>query len=861
MCYESPMKFSNVRKYLFLLTAFAALVIGLMLHSFKINHRIAAQYGPLSDAALQIKYEVTLSHLKFEEFISGDTSVRPEDLWEHLDRAQWFVHAMMEGGEGPAGPLIPLKDPVLDTHIQKTMAAVRTFRQMAVDRVRNRDHSGVGSTSEVVFDQNYDQMITLADGISTLVHQGAGRLLKRYRFLQFAMVGLIAVISVILGLIFYFFERRRTRDTREIQAREEYLRITLNSIGDGVIATDLKGNLVRINPIAEGLTGWTVQDAVGRPLEEVFEIVNAHTRNPAFNPVEHVLRTGNIAGLANHTVLISKTGTEYQIADSAAPIRDEHGNIFGVVLVFRDVTRDYLLRDQLEEQQAILQRAQAVARVGHWQMDLDRNPIFASTEACRIYGIDQDTEFSREVIDTIPLPEYRGDIAACIGGLCEASPRAELEFKIQRPRDLQILDIHVIAEYRADNRLISGIVQDITQRKEHETAISQLRQYLTNIIDSMPSLLIGVTPDKRITLWNNETAKETGLLAQEAVGRPLEAAIPRLASMVPLVDEAVAKQKVRYCRRRRRGTEDIPIYENVTIYPLVTNGVEGAVIRVDNVTEQVRMEEIMVQSEKMLSVGGLAAGMAHEINNPLAGILQTSSVMQERLRRIDMPANLRVAKEFNIDLEQIKTFMEQREIFKMLEAISMSGRRVAEIVENMLSFSRKSDGAFSSHYPDQLMDKIISLAEADYDLKKHYDFKRIKVVREYEPDLPMLPCQGGKIQQVLLNILSNAAQAMQENFQKNQGAPPQLVIRLKKESDRFLAIEIQDNGPGVPEAIQKRIFEPFFTTKSVGLGTGLGLSVSYFIITETHGGTLDLISTPGQGACFVIRLPIGLRLS
>src|SRR6056297_861488 len=135
--------------------------------------------------------------------------------------------------------------------------------------------------------------------------------------------------------------------TRKLQKRTESLRTTLNSIGDAVISTDLDGNIVRMNPIAEDLTGWTKDEALGSPINEVFNIVNAKTREIVDNPVDKVLEYGKIVGLANHTVLISKDGKEYQIADSGAPIKDQNNNITGVVLVFRDITEKYRNRQKI----------------------------------------------------------------------------------------------------------------------------------------------------------------------------------------------------------------------------------------------------------------------------------------------------------------------------------------------------------------------------------------------------------------------------------------------------------------------------------------------------------------------------------
>ena len=275
-----------------------------------------------------------------------------------------------------------------------------------------------------------------------------------------------------------------------------------------------------------------------------------------------------------------------------------------------------------------------------------------------------------------------------------------------------------------------------------------------------------------------------------------------------------------------------------------------------DITDRKRMEEIMVQNEKMLSVGGLAAGMAHEINNPLAGMIQTAEVMIKRLQaQPRIRANEKAALELGTSMETIDAFMNARGIPRMLTAIRESGQRVADIVSNMLSFARKSDTVVSSHDLNQLLDKTLELATTDYDLKKNYDFKKIEIKKEYDPDLPQVPCESAKIQQVLLNIFRNGAQAMQAAGVEN----PTFTIRTSLDRSRGkVCIEIKDNGPGMDEHEQKRIFEPFYTTKSVGLGTGLGLSVSYFIIVENHNGEMSVESRLGQGAKFFIFLPVSI---
>ncbi len=398
-----------------------------------------------------------------------------------------------------------------------------------------------------------------------------------------------------------------------------------------------------------------------------------------------------------------------------------------------------------------------------------------------------------------------------------------------------------------------GTNADITDLKMAQEELRRLRNYLSNIIDSMPSILVAVDGEGRVTQWNRQAAQATGLSFEAVRSRPLAQVFPRLAGEMARIRTAIRERRVISVPKVSRKMDRETRYEDVTIFPLVANGVEGAVIRVDDVTQQVRLEEMMIQSEKMLSVGGLAAGMAHEINNPLAGILQNASVLENRLLG-DIRANRKAAEAAGTTLSAIRHYLEQRKLPGMIENIRESGSRAAAIVRNMLSFARKSDRRFSSHDLGTLLDQTLELVRTDYDMKKQYDVKQIHIERAYDPLVPLVPCEASKLQQVFMNILKNGAEAMADV--KDASVPPAFVLRVSDDG-AWVRVEIQDNGPGMDETTRRRIFEPFFTTKPVGRGTGLGLSVSYFIVTEDHGGEMHVRAVEGGGTCFVIRLPKG----
>jgi PAS domain S-box-containing protein len=311
------------------------------------------------------------------------------------------------------------------------------------------------------------------------------------------------------------------------------------------------------------------------------------------------------------------------------------------------------------------------------------------------------------------------------------------------------------------------------------------------------------------------------------------------------------KYKIEYRIQKKNG-EVILIEDEGAFITDNTKQTPRALGTLKDITERDRTQEIISQTEKMLSVGGLAAGMAHEINNPLAAILQNTQIIQARLLS-DLSGNKRVANELDVTLDSIKEYCERRGLPESIDYIIDAGKRAAGIVDNLLSFSRHSETLFSPTDLSELIDRTVELAENDYELRKRIDFRKIRIIRDYQKGMPTVLCERSKIQQVILNLLQNSAHAIAERNEDED--THQITIRLRQK-EKMAVLEVEDDGVGMEENVRKRAFDPFFTTKEVGLGTGLGLSVSYFIITKNHNGLMEVESTPDTGTTFTITLPI-----
>jgi nitrogen fixation/metabolism regulation signal transduction histidine kinase len=405
------------------------------------------------------------------------------------------------------------------------------------------------------------------------------------------------------------------------------------------------------------------------------------------------------------------------------------------------------------------------------------------------------------------------------------------------------------------NMMADSVQTSIEKLEESKSKVEDsnvsLRSLLSNVVDSMPSIIIGIDVQQRITLWNNEAEKASEKDDSDIEGEKLYEVFPMLLEVKGLIENSIAKGIIEKEEKLKLNLNEDVFYFDVTIYPLMEKEIIGAVIRIDNITKRVHMQEVVIQSKKMLSVGGLAAGMAHEINNPLAGIMQNAQLALNRMTQ-SLPQNEKVALESGTTIEAINKYIEKRKIISLIDNIRIAGGNAAKIVENMLSFAKKGDAQKSNLDAVEIIQKVIELARNDYDLKKNYDFRKILISCEFETEPFGIFCEESKILQVLFNIIRNAAEIMHDS--KNSSESPRILIRTFK-AEGMAQIEIEDNGPGMDEITQNRIFEPFFTTKDVDQGTGIGLSLSYFIIVDDHGGEMTVQSKLGQGTTFIIRLP------
>ncbi|MCK9289779.1 MAG: response regulator [Acholeplasmataceae bacterium] len=417
-------------------------------------------------------------------------------------------------------------------------------------------------------------------------------------------------------------------------------------------------------------------------------------------------------------------------------------------------------------------------------------------------------------------------------------------------KDVQEYDIsfesfdEIYILYNAFEQKRKEIFEYIVQIKNTNLEILKIKQYLKNIINSMPSMLISINDEGIINEWNEAAVRYFGINAIDALGKNLWDILPHLSKFKENCNDSIDENMVFEYKREliKNGEEK---FMDVSIFPLTENGEKSTAIRLDDITKLERTEQMLRQSQKMETIGTLAGGIAHDFNNVLGGIIGTMSLIKLRVKGSE-------------DLNIIKD-----KLLEYIVIIDKCSIRASDMVNNLLTLSRKQESNFTYFDLNMAINSIEKISKNTFDKSINLDFK-------YYPEECIIYADINQIEQSLLNVCVNAAHAMtiMKKQETTQGGVLSVQIDkiimdkhlYKKHPEAFInkeywIISVSDTGVGIENSIINKIFDPFFTTKEKGKGTGLGLSMVYSII-QLHNGFIDLYSELNRGTTVNIYLPV-----
>ena len=641
----------------------------------------------------------------------------------------------------------------------------------------------------------------------------------------------LGLYLITCSAVIWFAYVVRVAQRRAVE-REDVLRVTLGSIGDAVITTDAQGAVALLNPVAETLTGWMQREAAGQRLETIFRIVNETTREPAENPIARVLSTGATAGLANHTVLIARDGTERTIDDSAAPIRDTSGRIVGCVLVFRDVTdRRRLEIDNAERYRIARMLASIVESSDDAIIAKSLDGVIQSwnVAAERIFGYTAEEAVGRNIALIIP-PERVAEENHIIGRLRKGERVDHFE-TVRRRKDGTRVDVSLtISPIRdAGGKVIgaSKIARDITARKQAEELLRENEERLRLALET-----------GKLGVWewdvrNDHISWTDSLHALHGVARDdFGASLDAMVALVHPDDRGRVSEAIERSlnegapyelefRTVKPGGEVIWIFTSATVTRHDGRAVRMIGATMD-ITDRKRAEDALKTADRRKDE--FLAVLAHELRNPLAPIRNAAQVLL-------MKASSDEDKKWS------------------REVIGRQVHHMARLLDDLLDVSRLALNRFELRKERiELAEVIQSAVETSRPL---VDAGKLELVVDIPRNPVHIHADPVRLAQVFSNLLNNAAKY----------TDPGGHIRLSAErGEAEIVVSVKDDGIGISADALPRIFDMFSQAKPAlersqgGLGIGLALARG---LVELQGGKIEAHSAgAGTGSEFIVRFPL-----
>jgi len=652
-----------------------------------------------------------------------------------------------------------------------------------------------------------------------------------------------------------------------LRESEEKLAVTLNSIGDAVISTDAEANVMRMNPVAEQLTGWTQAEATGRPVEEVFHIINQETRQSSKIPVMATLALGTVQGLANHTILIARDGSERAIADSCAPIRDRDGRVVGAVLVFRDVTEEYAAQQALRDSTALIETILKTVVDGIITLQASNGCIETANPAAeRMFGYSAAELIGRTFSTLIPelaqgttrpsLEHYSASLEARAIGL------GREVVGLRRDGSAFPLEIAASEMWLGGQRYFTGILRDVTARKQAEVALLKAGALQSAIFNSANFSSIATDASGIIQIFNVGAERMLGYAAAEVLNRTTPAdfsdpdeLIARARMLSLELGTSIAPGFEALVFKASRGIGDVyeltyirkdgsrlPAEVSVTALRDPQDAIIGyLLIGTDNTerkraaVERALLDQVLREKNAELESARFVAeranqakseflsGMSHELRTPLSAILGFAQLIESGSPQ--------------------PTLSQKRSIDQILKA----GWYLLELINEVLDLSLIESGQLS------LSMEPVSLAEVMYECQAMIEPQArgrgisLAFCRFETPYF--VRADRTRVKQILINLLSNAIK-----YNKVGGT---VSVECRPSSPDSIRISVGDTGAGLTPDQLAQLFQPFNRLgqkASIEEGTGIGLVVCKRLI-DSMGGVIGVASTVGNGCVFWVELP------
>ena len=599
-----------------------------------------------------------------------------------------------------------------------------------------------------------------------------------------------------------------------ISRSQQGFRDLIDSFDDLLFALSLDGEVRAVNRSVADLLGASFQQIIGRPLSDFVEEGGGDSRDLVKRAMPRFLERKVWTGIVQVRLKIPNT-VHYFDCVAHAMMRGE--SVHGVTVLARDITA-------LRKNEARFTELFESLQEGIYVITSDERLIDVNPALVRMLGYDSKDELmARTFADILPNEEQRRQWRQQV----ETQPVVQgREISLTRKAGSVLVCLNTAGVVRDTSGHVvryHGTVMDITERREMERRLYQQQEFARRLVDSFPDLIFALDITGRYTFVSPRVRDILGYEPDQTLNTEFGSRthMEDRPALLSLFGEIVAgRQSFASLEVRVRNQQGEWRRLRCHFSPLFneSGSIEGVIISGRDVTELKRLEEQLIQAEKLAAMGQMLAGVAHELNNPLTAILGVTELLRER-----------------------EGFEESTK--RQLDLTHRQARRAARIVQNLLEFSRPASPQKNPLDVNTLIERTLQLQ--DHSLRRN----NIQAEFQPQPDLPAVVGDANQLIQVFLNLVSNAEQAIREVREGGR-----IQIRIGR-IGAHISITVQDDGVGIaPEALP-RLFDPFYTTKRPGGGTGLGLSICMSIVRE-HGGSIDVETLPAGGSAFTVYLPV-----
>ncbi len=799
----------------------------------KRNLNVHVQNSRINYAMLDLQANIANFHLWFEEYVSGDIHIEMTKEWRRLKKAETLLMVIRDGGDTEHGAIKrPMRDESILKELRKVQILLTEFNNVALKRYEDIISGGVGSALDQQLDETFQKLMTKAKDVELIIDEHCRHLLERSDHLYLIiLLSWITIIIIAIGAILVMIRHRFIIEDK-LRAERDRTQMYIDVAGVIFVVIGADQKVLLINKKGCEILGCKESEIIGRNWFDTF--LPYYERERVKNVFDKLI-SGEIGNFENYeNSILTKNGEERVITWQNSVLKEDTGNIIGALSSGNDITEQRVIENALRESEAryrtLVEHIPAITYIA--ALDESSTTLYVSPQIETMIGFSQKEYRENPQIWREQLhPDDREGVLKEVSSCHNSGKPFKSEYRmISRGNEVKWFrdEADLVKDKDGAPFLLQGLMLDITETKKMEQAIRESEEKYRTLMDNAGDAILLFDTDGNLIEANKKAEQLFGYAKYDLLKTNFKLLFSKddLEVYIEKFNEII-HNGIGYLKQAtiiRNDDEYVPVNISGNTINYYSKVVVQAIFR--DISEELRHQSEVIRAGQLATIGELAAGVAHEVNNPIHGIMNYAQLIIDDYKDEDLVKNY-------------------------LEEIINESERIADIVMSLLSFSRDDINEKTSISIEDIIHNSLNLIEGQ--LKK----EGIDLKLDIPDDLPEVLVNKQEIRQVFMNIIQNARYALNKRYPAaNEKKRLEVTCRSILWNDKpYIHTVFYDNGIGIPQKLVEKIKSPFFTTKQSNEGTGLGLSISNNIIID-HGGEIIIESKETEFTEVTVRLPL-----